>query len=69
MNPSHPNAVARARRLVPALLAASPPLDTAGLTDAQIAAAQRARYLDAVLESKQRRDRRRRQLHGGRGPH
>ncbi|MEM1444901.1 MAG: hypothetical protein AAGF84_02505 [Planctomycetota bacterium] len=50
------------------ILAALPPLDTAGMTDEQIAEAERARYLDAVLESKQRRDRRRRQLNGGRGP-
>ncbi|MEM1098953.1 MAG: hypothetical protein AAGH92_09205 [Planctomycetota bacterium] len=50
------------------ILADLPPLDTAGLTDEQIAQAERARYLDAVLESKQRRDRRRRLQNGGRGP-
>ncbi|MEM9753963.1 MAG: hypothetical protein AAF916_11355 [Planctomycetota bacterium] len=50
------------------ILADLPPLDTAGLTDEQIAQAERARYLDAVLESKQRRDRRGRLQNGGRGP-
>ncbi|MEM8782114.1 MAG: hypothetical protein AAGE65_04575 [Planctomycetota bacterium] len=46
------------------ILAEQPPLDTTGLTDEQIAKAQRARFLEATLESKQRRDRRRRMFLG-----